>query len=46
MKHWRLFLVPLFLCVSVCAQGPQVAPADDASHQALREMRAAEDAQS
>jgi ketosteroid isomerase-like protein len=40
MKHWRLFFVLFFLCLPVCAQAPQAANADDeASHQALREMR-------
>ena len=40
MKHGRLFSVLFFLCLPVCAQVPQAATTDDeASHQALREMR-------
>jgi len=40
MKHWRLSLALFFLCLPVCAQAPPGATAEDeASHQALREMR-------
>jgi uncharacterized protein (TIGR02246 family) len=40
MKHWRLIVVLFFLCLTVCAQAPQAASADDeASHKALRDLR-------
>jgi hypothetical protein len=40
MKYWGLFLVLFFLCLPICAQAPAAATAaDEASHQALREMR-------
>lgn len=40
MKHWGLFSVLFFFCLPVCAQAPPAATAvDEATHQALRDMR-------